>query len=70
MGVAGPEHIPMELGEIEPGRDHREGGDLELEQGVLEEEPEIAGDLIVAGTAGVEPLADAPDPPGEPQLDR
>ena len=40
------------------------------EQSILEQEPEVAGDLIVPGAAGVEPLAQSGQAPGEPILDR
>ena len=43
---------------------------VEREQAVLEVEPEVARDLVVARAAGVEPLAHAGQPPREPVLHR
>ncbi len=47
-----------------------QGGGVELEQAILEEESEIAGNLVVARAAGVQPLAHSGQAAGEPLLDR
>ena len=70
VGVAGPEHAAMMLREIDQGTGQRQCSGVDLEQLILEEEPEIASHLIVAGPAGVQPLAGAGSPAGEPVLDR
>ena len=42
---------------------------VQRQDALLEVEPDVAGDLVVARTAGVDPRAGAPVAPGEPVLD-
>ena len=60
----------MAGGEPEQRLDQRERRRVELEQAVLEIQPEVRRDLVVAGAAGVQPLPAAGDAAGEPVLDR
>jgi hypothetical protein len=66
MGVSRPEHAPVLRGKGEQRVCKVQRGRVEREHPILEIEPEVAGDLIVARPAGVQPLAQSRQPPGEP----
>src|SRR5439155_22251492 len=70
MGVAGPDHPPVARRKVEQRLGQCERPLLKRPEGVLEEEPEIAGDLIVSRAAGVQALAEARQAAGQPLLDR
>jgi hypothetical protein len=55
--------------EVEQRRDQRRAAVVDAQQGVPEIEPEVAGDLIIARSSGVEPEPGAPHPADQPQLD-
>ena len=59
----------MQRGKAEQGAGHVESGIVERKQGVLEQEPEIAGHLVVARSPGVQALSRAGILDGEPLLD-
>ena len=48
MGISRPQRVLVELGKEEERGDHAEGADRERKQAVLHEQPQIAGDLVVA----------------------
>jgi hypothetical protein len=60
----------MQLSEAHKRASQTGGSRVEIEQLVLEIEPEVAGDLIVPGAAGVQPLAGSGSSAGQPVLDR
>jgi hypothetical protein len=70
MGVAGPEDGAMPVSKAHQGVCQRQGSGVDVEQLVFEIQPQIAGHLIVAGPAGVEPLTSAGSAAGQPVLDR
>ena len=70
MGIAGPENPAVTLGKGQQRGGKIQRREVQPQQLVLEEEPDVAGDLVVAGAAGVEPLAGTGGLIGEPVLDR
>src|SRR5678815_4598841 len=70
MGVAGPDDAAMCGTERRQRTDQLRGRLVEVEQRILEEEPEVHRDLVVPRAAGVQPLTRVSIPPGEPRFDR
>ncbi len=68
MGVPGPELVAMARGKGKERLRHVLGGLVQLQQLVLQVEPEVARHLVVARPTGMQLLADDSVPPGDPVL--